>query len=144
MGRLAWSDSYSVGIAMFDAEHQKLIAIINDFDSALLEPQTPDILIRACDGLIEYAMLHLRHEEMYFEDWDYPGKEAHLRAHKAMRHQAFSYRDKILAEPGQARILVQELKDFLLHWLVGHIQTQDKRFCEFLLQKGFRETADKR
>jgi len=132
---MEWQDSYSVGVAIFDDEHKKLIAIINRLSDAIDEGVGPTDLDRICDHLAEYAAMHFRHEEMYFEDWSYPEAEPHIARHKAFRQKIDAYRKAITDR--DSGDLADEMLVFLREWLTYHILVDDRAYGQFLHNKGF-------
>lgn len=136
MPLIEWSDQYSVGLDIFDNEHKKLVAIINDLHDSFERGVDRSVAERALDSLVEYTMLHFQHEEMYFDDWAYPDEAAHRIAHQELRAQVLEYRAALTAKGGIEMAL--ELIVFLRFWLLGHIMADDKKFCQFLHDKGLR------
>ncbi len=136
MPLIEWSDEFSVGLDIFDCEHQKLIAIINELHAAFERGIDRSVVEHSLDELVEYTLLHFGHEEMYFNDWAYPDKAAHLVAHQELRQQVMDYRVSIVAVGSIAMAL--DLIVFLRYWLLGHIMSEDKKFCRFLIDKGLR------
>lgn len=134
MPLIEWSDEYSVGLEIFDAEHKKLIAIINRLHDSFEGGMDRSVTDGALDELIEYTILHFRHEELYFDDWAYPDKAAHCVAHQELRQQVEEYR----ASAKGSIEMALELITFLRYWLLGHIMSEDKKFCRYLLEKGLR------
>jgi hemerythrin-like metal-binding protein len=135
MPLIEWSDEYSVGLEMFDAEHKKLIAIINGLHDSFEHGVDRSIAIKALDELIDYTIEHFAHEDSFFDSWAYPDKAAHRVAHQELRQQVLEYRASMVAKGGIEMAL--ELITFLRYWLLGHIMSEDKRFCAYLSGKGF-------
>lgn len=136
MAFMEWRADYSVGVAIFDDEHKKLIAIINSLYDALLAGVSDEILDQISGSMVEYTMLHFRHEEMYFDDWAYPDAAAHITAHGQLRQQVFAYRKQI--GNADSRDLAEKMLTFLRQWLIDHIIVDDRAYGEFLLDKGAR------
>lgn len=136
MAFLDWSNDYSVGVAIFDDEHKKLIATINDLYDSIQKGVDDADLIRTSDAMVEYTLLHCLHEEMYFDDWVYPSAAVHAAAHHKLRDQIFDYRKQICRM--DSRGLAEEMLSFLRQWLVHHIQVDDMAYGVFLHDKGLR------
>lgn len=140
MALIEWSDEYSVGLEMFDTEHKKLIAIINELHDSFEQGIDRSVAKHALDGLLEYTIQHFGHEEALFDQWQYPDKAYHRVAHQELRQQVIEYRDSVVAKGGIEMAL--ELITFLRYWLLGHIMSEDKKFCRHLRDRGFRETLE--
>lgn len=136
MAFMEWTKDYSVGVAIFDDEHKKMIAIINQLHQAVEAGAVAADLQRVCDSLVEYTLMHFRHEEMYFDDWAYPHAEAHIAAHAGLRQKVFDYRKQI--QDRDAKVLADEMAVFLRDWLFQHILVEDRQYGKFLCEKGLR------
>lgn len=136
MSFMEWSDRYSVGVAIFDDEHKKLLVIINELYEAVTVGVDKLALQRISDKLVEYALMHFRHEEMYFDDWAYPEAVSHTASHTKLRQQVFEYRAKILEV--DSKELALDMLDFLRDWLNRHILVEDRKYGLFLAGKGLR------
>lgn len=136
MAFIDWDDSYSIAIPFFDEEHKTLFALANELHEAVTCEAEVFALERSCDRLIEHVVLHFRHEEMYFEDWQYPHRVQHTAAHRQLRRQLFGYREHILAMPEPAKAV--ELFELLKTWLIQHILTDDRQYGAFLVERGLR------
>jgi hemerythrin len=133
---MEWTQKYSIGIPVFDDEHKKLIAIINDLHDGIAAGSEKEAMRRAISGLIEYTVLHFQHEEMYFEDWVYPEAGQHAAEHAELKRKVLAYRDRIDRE--ESSELAVEMLRFLSGWLEQHILVEDKKFGAFLFGKGLR------
>lgn len=133
---MEWSDRFSIGVAIFDDEHKKLIAIINSLHEALSNGIADADLKRISDNLVEYTLMHFRHEEMYFDDWAYPEAETHTALHARLREQVFNFRRQI--QEKNSRELGLDMMEFLRQWLSEHILVEDRKYGRFLFEKGLR------
>lgn len=136
MAFIAWDDSYNTAVDFFDAEHKAMFAITNELYEAVAADAEQARLERIADRLIETVVMHFRHEEMYFDAWQYPDRIEHTAQHRQLRRMLFAYREQMLARPGPERI--DELFDGLKDWLTRHIVTQDIKYGAFLLERGLK------
>ena len=133
MAFLNWRNDFSVGIALFDEEHKQLFAIINELHETIVSGANPDTLENILNDLIVYTFLHFQHEEMYFEDWNYPEATEHIVIHAKLRQQVFEFRQQVHEK--NACALATELAEFLRNWLSNHILIEDRKYGEFLRKK---------
>ena len=133
---MEWKKDYSVGVAIFDDEHKKLIAIINQLHDAFVRGVDKLVLQRISDSLVEYTLMHFRHEEMYFDDWAYPAAGEHVAIHAKLRQRVFEYRKQI--QEKDSKELAEEMTVFLRDWLLNHILVDDRKYGAFLYDKGLR------
>lgn len=136
MSFMEWSERYSVGVAVFDDEHKKLVAILNELHDCVSAGIDKLALQRISDKLVDHTLMHFRHEETYFDDWGYPDADKHIAVHAKLRQQVFDYRKQILEK--DSRELALELLEFLKTWLNQHILVDDRKYGMFLHDKGLR------
>jgi len=136
MAFMEWRADYSVGVAIFDDEHKKLIAIINSLYDALQAGVDNTSLDQISGAMVEYTLMHFRHEEMYFEDWAYPDAASHIEAHGQLRRQVFDYRKRIGGADSKG--LAQAVLTFLRQWLIHHTLVDDRAYGNFWFDKSLR------
>jgi hemerythrin len=129
-----WSDSMSIGMPMFDAEHMQLVSIMNELYESLLSGSAPVILDNVLDGLADYGENHLRHEEAVFAQTRYPHAEWHTKQHDVFRKRIQDLRQATETSSGKA--LALETLNFLKNWLVSHIDKSDREYATFFAAKG--------
>lgn len=131
---MEWSDQLSVGVAVFDEEHKNLIRMINELHDSIAAGIDDSDLRRVADHLVEHAMMHFRHEEMYFCEAAYPAAEEHAALHENFKQRVFAYRERIGRE--DTVVLAAELMVFLRDWLADHVLIEDKKYGVYLNTAG--------
>ena len=119
-----WRDSYSIGNASIDSEHQQLFKLADEFFAANDKLKKTDCAMR----LFRYTRLHFDHEEQLMRDIAYPEIAAHVQQHTYLIGKLNEVADKI-AEDSLTPV---DLKAFLTAWLVGHIVTFDSRLSAYV------------
>ena len=122
---------FLVGIEQVDREHGRLFEIAGKVYDALGAGGAAAIgaTRAAVAELIDYTATHFASEEALMAAASYPELEAHRQMHRHLLSQA---RDMaIRAEFGEQYATV-ELSHFLYHWLIDHIQANDKKFGAFI------------
>jgi hemerythrin-like metal-binding protein len=61
--------------------------------------------------------------------FEYPGMDAHVRAHRGFAKRVKSMKDSAVQRDDQ-----NEVTAFLQDWIVNHIMTSDKKISAFLFQ----------
>ncbi len=122
----AWDDSYSVGLASVDYQHQRLVEMVNRLDEAVSTGGDETTLRTILKGLYDYTFYHFTTEEELMRAAG-PALHDHYLHHKAI-HDAFAKKIRPLAEnaPLDASTLNDALLGFLVGWLVEHILGMDK------------------
>ena len=133
MALITWSDNLSVNIKEIDAEHKKLIDMINELHSAMGSGKGREAMGTILTGLVDYTKTHFAYEEKLFQQHAYPGYLAHKGQHDALTKQVVEVMTKF--KSGQSVVTV-EVMNFLKDWLSNHIQTTDKKYGPFLNSKG--------
>lgn len=106
-----------------DTQHQTLLKLIDQLGT---ENATSDIFAQLSD----YAESHFLMEETYMEVLNYPGMEAHKRAHDKFRLELNS----MMLDQYEFDAKVREsVSIFLREWLTRHIFGIDKDFELFVL-----------
>lgn len=130
---ISWRNEFSVGVKEMDAQHKKLIGMINrliEEQKVLTEPQT---IAELLTEMTDYAQVHFRAEEYLLAEYGYEHK-----ALQEKQHQEFI--DKTVAFYSAAdlgpNVLSTALLDYLRVWLIGHILKEDMKYKEFFNSKG--------
>jgi hemerythrin len=136
MAFMEWSDKLSVGVPSIDAQHQKLVAMVNELFDALKAGHGKESLVKTLDGLISYTASHFAYEEQLFAKTGYADAAAHKKEHDDMTKKVLEVQAK--AKGGVGFALPMEVMEFLKNWLVNHIMGTDKKYGPHLLSKGIK------
>jgi hemerythrin len=135
MAFVAWNDSFNVNVSDIDMQHRKLIGMINDLNDAMRHGKGKDILGRIIDGLVNYAGVHFRTEEAYFDRFGYPESRSHKIEHSSFTKEVADFKSKF--DAGKLALSV-EVMNFLGNWLQNHIKGVDKKYGPFLNEHGLK------
>ncbi|MEW8415465.1 MAG: bacteriohemerythrin [Candidatus Thiodiazotropha sp.] len=130
---VAWDNSLSVGIQAIDDEHQKLLTLINNLQTAVLYPTGESFERQALSELVDYTKYHFAREEKLMSDYGYPDYEAHKKQHEEMIVKVMRFLDSYEKD---REATIDELTGFLKNWLVDHIAGTDQQYSQFLREKG--------
>ena len=123
MALIEWTDELSVGFTEVDKDHQRLVAIVNELNDAIVRQDDRGDLEEGLEELIEYTSWHFRHEERLMQEHGYDGMEEHQQIHKDLATKAVEIQSKY--EEGDDSVL-DILMPFLKDWLTEHIKVTDK------------------
>jgi hemerythrin len=129
-----WDEKMSVGVALMDDQHKKLIALLNELFDAMIAGHGRDQLGHITDELIDYTRTHFAQEEKLIEQHGFPDVVGHHAAHEALTKQVFDVQQRHKA--GGSAVLSMEVLNFLKSWLLNHIQGTDKKYGAYLNSKG--------
>lgn len=124
---IQWDPSFSVGHAVLDADHRKLIDILNQIYDAWQENSCSLELGRLFDELLDYTDGHFSREESKLSARDYANLDHHHAAHERLRELVMAFRSRHLAGQ-QADRLTEEMAKFLKSWLLDHILEEDMQY----------------
>jgi hemerythrin len=125
---IQWNSDFSVGAAVLDNDHKKLIDILNGiYDAWQSENPSAVELGRLFDELVDYTDGHFSREEGKLAARDYPDLAAHHAEHERLRELVLAFRSRHLAGQ-QADKLTEEMAKFLKSWLIEHILGEDLKY----------------
>lgn len=123
---ISWQDDFSVGVAVIDEQHKRLLLVINEFLYSLEDKDNRLVIGRSLDEMINYTEYHFYTEQLLLEK--HPEFLAHLHQHWLLVKQAKKIQDDF-----QHHLeLRADIFDFLLSWLKSHILGTDKVYFSYL------------
>ena len=135
MNLLNWNDNYSVNVEEIDNQHKEIIRIINELYVSIVEGKSRDTMDKIFKDLTEYATIHFKTEEDYFEKFNYPEASFHKQQHEDIAKKIKEFKKR--NEEGK-KILDSEILHFLMSWFVNHVILIDKRFAECFKENGLK------
>jgi hemerythrin len=124
MSLIEWDPAFSVGSARMDADHQRLVALLNRLYDAWHGGEGIDELGWLFDELIAYADTHFAAEEMALKSKAYPRLEKQQQDHIRLKASVLDFRNRHLSGEEPA-MLTEEMTAFLKSWLLEHILGED-------------------
>jgi hemerythrin-like metal-binding protein len=132
----AWTKKMSVGVALLDEDHKKLVALLNDLHNGIASGRGTERLGRVLDGLVSYVKNHFAHEEEYFAQTEYPAADEHIQEHRSLTKLVLDVQSRY--NKGQFDALSLETMEFLKIWLHDHVLGSDMDYKEHLQASGIR------
>lgn len=131
-----WPETYLTNIEKFDAEHRKLVCLINALYNDLVNcqniSQKQPVIVEALSELIAYGCYHFAEEEELMVQYEYPGYMAHKEEHDQFKQQVAQFMKQ---QREGTLILSFPIMIFLKEWLISHVLTTDKQYGPFLHEK---------
>lgn len=139
-----WDRQFETGIPEIDAQHRKLVRLINSLGRILAEQTEPELMVRALfaalEELADYVEYHFRFEEELMGRFhcDLEHEAAHKQAHADFIRQLVAAREAAEMRPVDVS---GEMLAFLSKWLMTHIVGTDMRMVKKILaiQSGMSE-----
>ena len=128
---IEWSDELSMLNADIDAEHKRLIELVNEMNREIASQQrSQNEISRIMRLMLNHSVEHFAHEEQLFAEHDYPDAVEHTENHSELigklneALKAIQNTDHVRrwVEIGQA---VEDL-------LVDHVLNEDTKYIECL------------
>ena len=129
-----WMEEYSVGVEEVDDDHKRLVEILNRAVHAVGEQKTKQTVGGILDELIEYTAFHFSHEEVLMEDTKYPVLEHHRAEHERLVQRVVNFKQGYQ----ESSIDLVAIANFLVEWLIDHIQGEDARMGFYLRAHGIK------
>ena len=133
MAQRNWLDSYNLGIAGIDDQHQLLVGMVDELAGAMEEGESSDVLSRTLTGLAAYTVYHFATEEKLFNQHGYPEAVEHEEEHRGFLEKLNGFKGEF--EAGGFTV-PRETLTTLSDWLIGHIRESDKKYAMFLEDRG--------
>jgi diguanylate cyclase (GGDEF)-like protein/hemerythrin-like metal-binding protein/PAS domain S-box-containing protein len=124
-----WNANFDLGIAELDAQHRRLVELINALAATITDGGTLPEIDRLLDALKDYAIHHFAAEERVLDRSSL--SESEKTRHRAS-HRAFARRVQEIADTGALHSVetAERILEFLTSWLVTHMLVVDHRLVE--------------
>ena len=133
MEHVVWDENFSVGVREFDEEHRRLLDLLFMLQDTIQGNKDKDSLQLVLQGLIDYAVQHCTHEEHVLRAHGYPDLETHRAEHSHLLHMLSEFREDLREDDSN---LAERVHEFLRRWLRSHVRNTDRRYKEFLNERG--------
>jgi diguanylate cyclase (GGDEF)-like protein/hemerythrin-like metal-binding protein/PAS domain S-box-containing protein len=138
-----WDDHFNTGLAEIDAQHRRLVALLNRLASQVAGGADALVLNGIFDELADYTVYHFNTEEAVWRTYlaGDPAEIGHRATHDAFRRDVA----RLKAALGQtaSHQVAEEALGFLARWLASHILEADRSLACIVraLQRGLSPEA---
>jgi hemerythrin len=133
MAYINWNETFSVKIDSIDAQHKKLIGMINAFYDSANRADNKEKLIALISEMKEYTHYHFTTEEKYMKQYTFSGYGVHKLEHDQFIAKVLEFENKA---KNSKLFLSLEVTSFLKSWILNHILEMDKQYSDFLKNRG--------
>lgn len=133
MPLFAWSPALELGLPAIDRQHRTLVDAINALHDAMLAGSDREQVQRTIHSLITYTKVHFDSEEQFLTAKGYPAFPDHRMEHHAFVKRVLDFHNQYM--DGRV-VLSAEVMQFLKDWLAGHIQGEDRRYADWMKERG--------
>lgn len=132
---ILWRPSLETGLEEIDEQHQEIFKRANK----LIEINKSDLgreagfeeAVQLLEFLDDYIKKHFREEEKLQRKYDYPDYKDHKQIHDNLMKETEAMIDKFKQQKKSLANL-SELNKFILNWLVGHIDQEDRKVTKYI------------
>jgi hemerythrin len=124
MKLIPWMQEYNTGIVMIDAQHKRLVDIINKLHNAIQAGSDQETLVGILSKLTDYTKYHFDFEEGLLEKLSYTGLENHKEEHQEFIHLVEGMAGRLNNEKLNTGNM---LLKYLRSWLSNHILIEDMK-----------------
>ena len=130
---MSWDSSLNTGIDEIDNQHMTLVETIEKFADAATFQKGLESLQTTLAFLEDYVVQHFETEERMHNAYDYPNKALHKRLHDDLIQDIEELKERIDIE-GLTPEIVQSTNEFLMSWIINHINSADMDFASYYKQ----------
>lgn len=129
---VTWTEHLSIGNAIIDSDHKKLITMVNDAEY-MIKKRDGFALSEAFAQIEHWMLIHFANEEMIAQAVGFPFTKNKLE-HEGMLKTLHLMRDAIAGKNGAwNEEAAEHYSEFLSDWLIGHVITEDMLMKPVLL-----------
>ena len=128
MTQVQWSPNLSVGNDEIDADHEKLIGLLNGLMADIEKGSGHEVIRTGLEQLMAETQNHFRHEERIMLQASYPELAYHQRLHESLMQEIREFHSSL--ESGSD--IGPEVTEFLKNWLISHIMESDNQLGGYL------------
>ncbi|MFA7229857.1 MAG: hemerythrin family protein [Victivallaceae bacterium] len=122
--------SIRTGVVLIDKQHFKYFDIVSSLMDSLSNQVPAGKLFQ---DLNDYVIYHLSTEEGLMEKYGYEKMAAHVKQHDFFREKIKEY-SALCARVRDIDVnMKMKISNLLIDWFVNHIQTVDRKLCDFIL-----------
>jgi len=127
---IEWNNErYSIGIDIIDNQHRELFIITNQLHEILEQEHYQKDAIKILKRLYAYTCYHFTSEEALLKEYGYKELPEHNSIHKTFQNKIKEFLEGIRTKQNYALL---PLLDYLVEWILKHIQGEDTKYAEFL------------
>lgn len=129
MPLIEWKETFSVKNDDIDAQHQKLIEMINDMHDAMKTGKGSEAVAEIIDEMKRYTVYHFETEEKLMEEAGYPELKEHREEHQHFNKKVNEFCKEM--KKSKAGLSMQVMS-FLADWMRKHFLEVDQKYVPYI------------
>ncbi|MCL3782450.1 hypothetical protein EMN47_18870 [Prolixibacteraceae bacterium JC049] len=131
MNQIEWKEEYSVGHNVIDAQHKRIIRMINELIANQEVSIHSEFISDLLNDIVKYGMEHFMVEEMLMKEYEYPFLDEHHKEHLQFKLNGAVMCKKVF---DNNETVPRELLEYLKKWWLDHILKEDLKL-KYLFEK---------
>jgi hemerythrin len=123
---LQWNDRYRVGHEQIDLQHKHLFELISKLEAQIEAGSDRNDTLEVVQSLIDYVLVHFSDEETLMQEINFESISRHRWQHSEF---AGKVADMALEWGRGNEVTAEQIRDFLIDWLLDHILTEDMQIA---------------
>lgn len=136
--KIIFDDKIKTGIAEVDEQHETLVEIYNELESAFQKGKAHRQMSEILAKLFQYTKVHFEAEERLLAQHDYPDLAQHQFEHKRLVEKLKGF--VIRYRRSDQRVSAQVV-EFVRKWVVSHIMNADMAYRDHVQDRIRRSAA---
>lgn len=132
MEHATWHDKMSIGHEVIDAQHKRLLVLVNDVADAVDKGYDQEAVGAVLRRLCDYTVDHFATEEDLMDMDAYAHYDQHMSEHMDCTNKALEF---LQAFSSGQQVDLRGFVDFVSKWVYAHIMGTDQKLGEFLRQQ---------
>jgi len=128
--KIAWSDTYKLGIKGIDRQHQKLFDLVNELYDLEENENIKEDIRKILYAFHDYTVVHFKDEENFMKVIKFPDIENHKLIHKNIVDSLY----KIINTPASLNIIKSKMRVVAKRVLIDHIVNEDTKIKTYQLK----------
>ncbi len=120
-----WNPALEVGKSLIDSQHRELFNMILELNRRTLNGECGQGLLDALQGMMAYAATHFEDEERMMAQAGWSGLEDHKKLHRDFMSKTDVFTETAREDSSET---ARNVLNYLLIWLVEHIQKKDRKY----------------
>jgi len=130
---LDWVDKFILGIEDIDEQHKQLIELVNSMFASFKLDKNKKEIKENIKSFVDFASYHFGNEEQYFEQFNYPESESHIKEHNEFIKQVKAFQSDYNANKVK---FLDDIMSYIKVWLYRHFTEIDVKYVELFKSNG--------
>jgi len=128
---IAWDDRLKLDNEQVDTQHKRLFELLSELVGQCIDGSSTEKLRETLNFLTDYTVKHFYDEESIQVQYIFPDYKRHKQLHEDFKAEVCGLVQRF-NESGSSKELSDDVNRIVVHWLINHIQQEDKKIGEHI------------